>query len=83
MNHGRLIPELINAISIGYVHDFQLQVSGTLRCLTECSKPYFELNEVTLDCLPIASMPMALLFLIATNDGLLKGTLIHYPEDYS
>jgi hypothetical protein len=73
------ILELEMAISKGYVHDFEILSTGTLRCLTDSTNYCYELSEVTLTCIPIKSIPRGNLFLISAPNGL-KGTIIDYVE---
>ncbi|MES2930363.1 MAG: hypothetical protein V4665_01080 [Patescibacteria group bacterium] len=70
--------ELSDAILAGYKHDFVIQVSGTLKCLSKPGKVYSP-DEV--DIRVITSLKKkASLLLITTNDGLYKGTSVDYWE---
>ena len=71
------IPELNDAKSKGFVHDFILHVNGLLYCLANPDH-YYELNEFATTVIPCALLN-ATLYLISTNDDI-HGTMIEYHE---
>ena len=72
-----LIPELHEAKSQGFVHDFTLHMNGLLHCLAHPCR-YYEINEFHTTAIPCAQLN-ATLYLISTNDGVC-GTMIDYHE---
>lgn len=76
-NQHSVFPELSNAISNGYSHDFTLRADGLVRCPSSPGKGY-DLDEMSITVIPCPSFK-ASLYLIQTYDGL-RGTLVEYHE---
>jgi len=74
-------PELQDAIQSGYHHCFCIHADGSLLCLSNPLKHY-EIAEITVRAIT-CSLLKATLYLIDTNDGLFRGTLVEYWEHSS
>jgi hypothetical protein len=78
---SKIFPELHGAIENGYYHHFTIHPDGSLRCNSNLAKHY-EIDELNIKAIT-CSVNQATIYLIDTLDGLYKGVLVDYWENYS